>query len=349
MSPAMSRAKRFLAGFVVALGIGVAFLIGWVPLPYYSLGPGPAREVQPLIHVSGHQEFPSQGKLIMTTVRFHAVTALGALVAWLDPHQSLVSQEVLYPPGETSDQETQRALSQMDQSKIDAAYVVLSRLANYPKAHGDGALIEGIFAGCPAEGKLFAGDALESIDGVTVHSQQEAGKTLDALPLSDPITLQIRAAGETHEITLTRKRCAGSDHPVLGISLIDLFPFDVQISSGDIGGPSAGLMWALGLYDLLTPGDLTNGRTIAGTGEISVDGTVGPIGGIEDKIVAAERAGAGVFLVPSKNMAELKGVDTGDMKLVSVSTFQQALDALASLGGRGIQSGPTGATGATGA
>ena len=97
----MSRAKRFLSGFVVALGIGLAFLVGWVPLPYYSLGPGPAREVEPLIHVSGHQEFPSPGKLIMTTVRFHTVTALGALVAWLDPHQSLVSQDVLYPPGET--------------------------------------------------------------------------------------------------------------------------------------------------------------------------------------------------------------------------------------------------------
>ena len=345
----MSRAKRFLAGFVVALGIGVAFLIGWVPLPYYSLGPGPAREVQPLIHVSGHQEFPSQGKLIMTTVRFHAVTAVGALVAWLDPHQSLVSQEVLYPSGETSDQETQRSLSQMDQSKIDAAYVVLSRLADYPKEHGDGALVEGVYTGCPAEGKLFAGDSLESIDGVSVHSQKEAGKALDAVPLSDPVTLQVAAAGETHEITLTRRLCAGSDHPVLGVSLIDSFPFDVQISSGDVGGPSAGLMWALGLYDLLTPGDLTDGRTIAGTGEIYVDGSVGPIGGIEDKIVAAERAGASVFLVPSKNMAELKGVDTGDMKLVSVSTFQEALDALVSMGGHGIQSGPTGATGATGA
>jgi PDZ domain-containing protein len=344
----MPRAKRFLTGFVVALGIGVAFLIGWMPLPYYSLGPGPAREVQPLIHVSGHKEFPSQGKLIMTTVRFHAVTALGALVAWLDPHQSLVSQDVLYPPGVTAGQETQRALSQMDQSKIDAAYVVLSRLANYPKSHGDGALIEGIFAGCPAEGKLFAGDTLESIDGVAVHTQQQAGKALDAAPLDDPITLQVRAAGEAHAITLTRRRCAGSNHPVLGVSLIDRFPFDVRISSGDVGGPSAGLMWALGLYDLLTPGDLTGGRTIAGTGEISVDGTVGPIGGIKDKIVAAERAGAAVFLVPSENMAELEGFDTAGMKLVSVATFQGALDALVSLGGQGIQSGSTGATGATG-
>ena len=132
----MSRSRRFLSGFAVAFGIGLAFLAGWVQLPYYSLGPGPAREVQPLISVSGHQEFPSQGRLIMTTVRFHTLSALGMLVAWIDPHQAVVSRETLYPPGETAEQETQRSLSQMDQSKIDAADVVLRRLTDYPKDHG---------------------------------------------------------------------------------------------------------------------------------------------------------------------------------------------------------------------
>ena len=166
----MSRTRRFLSGFAVAFGIGLAFLAGWVQLPYYSLGPGPAREVQPLISVSGHQEFPSQGKLIMTTVRFHTLSALGMLVAWIDPHQAVVSRETLYPPGETAEQETQRSLSQMDQSKIDAADVVLRRLTDYPKDHGDGALLEFVYPGCPAEGELFAGDVVTSIDGTPVHS-----------------------------------------------------------------------------------------------------------------------------------------------------------------------------------
>jgi PDZ domain-containing protein len=116
--------------------------------------------------------------------------------------------------------------------------------------------------------------------------------------------------------------------PLVGITLVDAFPFGVQISSGDVGGPSAGLMFALGLYDLLTPGDLTAGHVVAGTGTIDPDGNVGPIGGIKDKVVAAERAGAEIFLVPAENMAELRGVDTGSMRLVSVSTFQDALDAL---------------------
>ena len=334
----MSRTKRFLTGFVFVLGLGLAFFAGWVRLPYYSLGPGPAREVQPLIRVSGAQEYPSQGKLIMTTVSFRGLSAVGMLVAWLDPHLAVVSQETLYPPGETAEQEQQRSLSQMDQSKIDATDVVLRRLTDYPKDHGDGALLEFVYPGCPAEGKLFAGDLVESVDGTPVHSADDASKALDAVPVKDPITFQVLAAGENHDITLTRERCLPDvDAPRVGINLIDPFPIDVRIASGDVGGPSAGLMWAVGLYDLLTPGDITAGKTVAGTGTIDTRGRVGPIGGIQDKVVAAERAGATVFLVPADNMKELADADTGDMRLISVSTFQDALDALLKLGGLGIQ------------
>jgi PDZ domain-containing protein len=337
----MSRTKRFLSGFILVLGLGLAFFAGWAQLPYYSLGPGPAREVQPLIRLSGKQEYPSQGKLIMTTIRFHTVSAVGMLVAWLDPNQAVVSRDALYPPGETAEQETQRSLSQMDQSKIDATYVALKRLTDYPKDHGDGALLEFVLPGCPAEGELFAGDVVESIDGTRVRSADEASEALDAVPLEEPITFEVRAGGETHEITITRERCLpGVAEPRIGINLIDPFPFGVRISSGDVGGPSAGLMWALGLYDLLTPGDMTAGLTIAGTGTIDTRGRVGPIGGIEDKVVAAERAGATVFLVPADNMQELSDVDTGAMELISVSTFQDALDGLEQLGGEGIEVDP---------
>lgn len=326
--------KRLLAGVGLFLALGIAALAGWVRLPYYSLGPGPAREVEPLIRVSGRPVYPSAGKLIMTTVRFRQVTAVGALIAWLDPNQSVVSERALYPAGETAQQETERSLSQMDQSKIDATTVVLRRLAGYPKERGDGALIELVYPGCPAEGKLATGDLIEAIDGTPVHSRKDASKALDAVPVGEPVTFEVRAAGATREISVTRRPCVeGSRKPLVGINLVDAFPLGVRISSGDVGGPSAGLMWALGLYDLLTPGDLTGGRVIAGTGTIDPDGTVGPIGGIRDKVIAAERAGAEAFLVPADNMTELRGVDTGDMRLVSVATFQQALDALNGLDG----------------
>ena len=333
----MSRNKRFLSGFVLILGLGLAFFAGWVRLPYYSLGPGPAREVQPLIRVSGASVYPSQGKLIMTTVSFRSLSAVGMLVAWLDPHLAVISREDLYPGGQTVEQETQRSLSQMDQSKIDATDVVLRRLTDYPRDHGDGALLEFVYPGCPAEGELFAGDVVESIDGRPVHSAADASKALDAVPLDEPITFEARAGGETHEITITRERCLPDiDEPRIGINLIDAFPFGVRISSGDVGGPSAGLMWALGLFDLLTPGDMTGGLTIAGTGTIDTRGRVGPIGGIEDKVVAAQRSGATVFLVPADDMQALSDVDTGDMDLLAISTFQDALDGLEELGGEGI-------------
>lgn len=324
----MARRRRLRSGLAALLLIGAVVAAGWVQLPYYSLGPGPARAVEPLIRVTGRQEFPSQGRFIMTTVRFHTVSALGALTAWLDPNQAVVSRSTLYPSGESAEQETERALSQMDQSKIDATYVVLRRLTRYPKRHADGALIEFVYPGCPAEGKLFAGDVVRSIDGAPVSSQKEAGRALDAVPLREPISFRVVAGGETNDVTVTRERCAGSDRPLVGVNLIDPFPFDVQISSGEVGGPSAGLMWALGLYDLLTPGDLTAGRTIAGTGTIDTKGRVGPIGGIRDKVVGAERAGAAIFLVPEGNVKELQGLDTGGMRLVPVTTFQDALDAL---------------------
>jgi PDZ domain-containing protein len=133
-------------------------------------------------------------------------------------------------------------------------------------------------------------------------------------------------------VTVTRGRCPGSDEPIVGIVLVEPFPFEITIESGDVGGPSAGLMWAVGLYDLLTPGDLTGGRTIAGTGSIDLDGNVGPIGGIVNKVLAARDANADIMLIPRDNIRELDDVDVGDLRLIPVSTFDQALEALTSSG-----------------
>ena len=321
--------KRILKIVAAVLGLALVFGVGFVRLPYYAVGPGPADEVIPLIHVGGGQQtFPPSGKLIMTTVSFYQLTGLQALKAWLDPNLAIVADEVLYPPGLDHATEEQRARSQMDQSKIDAAIVVLTKLEGYPKTHGAGALIEQTFPGCPAEGELFSGDLILAIDGEMVDSRGEASDLIGGAPAREPLDFRVRAAGETHDVEVAKRRCGGSEDPLVGVSLVDNFPFPIEISSGNVGGPSAGLMFSLGLYDLLTPGDLTAGRTIAGTGTIGPDGKVGPIGGITDKVVAAERVGATEFLVPAKNMAELDGVDTGDMRLIRVATFDDAVAAL---------------------
>jgi Lon-like protease len=310
-------------------GVAAVILLGaaWIRLPYYAEGPGPAREVVPLISVKGRPTYDS-GRFIMTTVSYRQLTGILALLAWIDPDQKVVDQRVLYPDGQTVAEEQQRSLSQMDSSKIAATSVVLSTLTDYPKDHGEGVLIETVYQNCPAEGELFAGDVVDSIDGTPVRDVEEASDVIDGVAAGDPLRFHVSAAGEEHDVTVTRGDCPGAGRPVVGISMVNDFPFDVEISSGDVGGPSAGLMWGLGLYDLLTPGDLTDGRLIAGTGTMLVDGTVGPIGGIADKIVAARRAGAQVFLVPKDNLEQATTVDTGDLELIPVESFDQALEAL---------------------
>jgi PDZ domain-containing protein len=317
-------------------GIAVALLLlaaAWVRLPYYSEGPGEAREVVPLISVEGRTTYDT-GTLVMTTVEFRHLTGIGALIAWIDPDKRVVGQDVLYTPGETVAQERQRSLSQMDTSKLAAASVVLTALTDYriaddlPDDRGTGVLIETVFSQCPAEGKLFAGDLVDSIDGTAIHDVPDASKAIDGVAPGDPLTFHVSAGGEEHDVTLTRGDCPGADRPVVGIAMVNDFPFDVEIQSGDVGGPSAGLMFGLGLYDLLTPGDLTGGELVAGTGTMELDGSVGPIGGIGDKIVAARRIGADLFLVPRDDLAAAKTADAGEMRLVPVGSFEEALTAL---------------------
>jgi PDZ domain-containing protein len=326
----MPAARRLIKlGLVLGL-VAVFVLSGTVWLPLYSLGPGPAREVLPLIQVSGHPEYGSSGRFVMTSVRFEQLTTLGALLAWLDPDQAVVPRSDLFTPGETRTEEHQRAISQMDQSKLDATSVVLSDLTGYPKDHRPGALVEGVVPGCAADGELYPGDLIRAIDGRAIRGAAQASRLIESSRSGSTLTFDIKAGGEQHLVDLRRAPCGGRVEPLVGVSLISNFPFGVLIESGDVGGPSAGLMWALGLYDLLTPGDLTAGRTIAGTGQIGLNGTVYPIGGIEEKVVAADHAGASVFLVPTGNVAGARAAGGDGMVLVPVSSFRDAVDYLRS-------------------
>jgi PDZ domain-containing protein len=329
MDPRMS--KRLIV-FLTFLSI-VVIVGSYVTLPYYSEAPGPAHEVGPLIQFSGHQRYDSQGRFVLTSVleSVQRLTAIGALGAWLDPDRAVVPEADLLFPGETQQQEHQRAVSQMDQSKLDAVAAVLSELANYPRHHGDGVLIESVAPGCPAEGKLFPGDLITGIDSAPVALRRDATKAIDAVPVGQPIRFQVRAGGSSETVDLARAPCGQNGEPLVGISTLQNFPFKVSISSSNIGGPSAGLMWALGLYDLLTPADLTQGRTIAGTGAIDRTGKVYPIGGVSEKMIAARRAGADVFLVPRENVAEARASADG-LRLVPVGSLQDALDFLRSVG-----------------
>ena len=317
------RSRRLLA-FLIPIA-AVVLLGGFVWLPYYSLGPGPARDVEPLIQVEGHARYPSEGEFVLTSVVFKRLTTFGLIGAWLDPDRVVLTRHEVYPPGQTVEQEHARAISQMDQSKLDAAYVALEEVTDYPRDHGEGVLVEGVVSDCAADGELYPGDLIRSIDGVPVNSVREASRAIGAAQSGARLTFDVTVDGEPETIRLVREPCGGEKQPLVGVSLINSFPFEITISSAGIGGPSAGLMWALGLYDLLTPGDLAEGRTIAGTGEIGIDGTVYPIGGIEEKLVAAADAGAEVFLVPHGNMKAALAAGDHGMELVEVPSFDDAL------------------------
>ena len=314
--------------YVVVPLLLLVYAAGAMYLPYYSLGPGPARAVQPLIRFDDRERHESTGSFVLTSVEFRHLTTFGLIQAWLDADLEVVGREVLYTPGEDEEQERQRSISQMDQSKLDAAYVVLEELTDYPDEHGDGVLIESVVPGCVAEGELFVGDRIEAIDGRPVSDVEDARRILDGIARGERVRFDLDVDGEDETVSLVRGPCNEEDRPLIGVSMIEAFPFDVSIASGVIGGPSAGLAWALGLYDLLTPGDLTGGETIAVTGALGPDGTVYPIGGVQEKVAAAESAGASVLILPSDNLPEARSADDGELRLVAVETFDEAIEHL---------------------
>ncbi len=326
VEPTKTKPGRLRSGKLVYLlpVVTLLFVLSLIRLPYFVLRPGPAQDVETLIHISQHQTFPSQGHLLLTSVSYYRPNVYQAVGAWLDSTEAVVPEKDVLAPGQSQEQEFQQALSQMDTSKIDAAVVALTRYAGYPEQHGPGLLVEDVFAKTPAEGKIFAGDVITAVDGRSVDDPDRLGSMIQAAGVGYPVTLTIEAGGKTRRVSLAPAKVPGVEHPVIGVSLVNNFPFPLTIDSGNIGGPSAGLMWTLGVVDLLTPGDLTDGRTVAGTGEITVEGKVLPIGGVEEKVVAAERAGATIFFVPVKDAAAARSV-ANRIVLVPVSTYLDAV------------------------
>jgi PDZ domain-containing protein len=333
-SPIEERAPTFpwrKIAFLAPVAV-ILIVLYMIRLPYFVLQPGPAQDVEPLIHVQQHQVYASDGHLLLTAVNIYQPNVYEALWAWIDKTQSVVPERDILGPGESPQEEFQRALSQMDTSKIDAAVVALTKFAGYPAKHGTGVLVESVLDGSPADGKLFAGDLITSVGGTPIDDPDQLGSIIRSAGVGHQLSFAIEAAGQRHTISVAPAMIKGVDHPVIGIGSVANFPFPLDIDSGQIGGPSAGLMWTLGLTDVLTPGDLTGGKTIAGTGTIGLDGAVGPIGGIAEKVVAAERAGAVVFFAPAEDAADARSV-AGDMAIVSVSTYADALTWLENHGG----------------
>jgi PDZ domain-containing protein len=329
--------RRSLTLLIASVGTAVAIAVSvLIPVPYVILGPGPTLNTlgkdssgHPLITISGRASYPTRGHLNLVTVsyqgcqgnRFNIFTAL---VAWLNPHQAVVPEGEICPAGQTQKQTQEQDTAQMNGSQQSATAAALTELhIPYQVA------VARALRGYPAYGVLKAGDVIAAVDGTPVTSQSSLTGLIRAHPAGSALTVTVRRDGSTRQLQVRTKRSGGQ--PVMGVEIAYTFPFPVKISVGDIGGPSAGLMFALGIIDKLTKLDLTGGKFIAGTGEIEASGKVDPIGGIQQKMLGARNAGATVFLTPAANCADTKGAVPAGLRLVKVSTLNDAVTALENL------------------
>lgn len=325
------------------LGIGLAVVLAVAgvsrTVPYVVLSPGPAFDtlgsVQggPVLSISGRPTYPTQGTLDLTTVsvRDH-VTLFEALVGWFSSSDAVVPREIVIPPGQ-SDEQTDKQNAAAFQASEDAATTAALRQLGLPERRE--VRVQAVTADAPADGKLKAGDVITHVDGRRVKDTAELRAGIGRRKPGETVELGYLRAGKASTVTL--RTVPSSDgrpvRPIVGVSLeeVSRFPVTVEIKLKDVGGPSAGLMFALGIIEKLGKESLTGGRRIAGTGEISADGTVGPIGGIPQKMLGALEQGATVFLVPAENCAEAAKARHGGLQLVRVANLGSALKGLATL------------------
>lgn len=331
-----------IAGACVLAALVVASVVS---VPYVALTPGPTfntlgksvnalgkPQSADLIEISGRKIYPTTGHLNMVTISYTGgpgtdFNIFSALRAWLTPHDAVVPQSEIYSPGQTQQQVVQQDTQEMLGSQEDATAAALCYLnTKFTFVN----TVTSTAKGFPASGVLQSGDDITAVDGNPVNCRNTNVITMiqDRKP-GAPVTLTIDRKGVTKTVTLTTKNVEGQ--PTIGVYLAPQsyrFPFAVKINLADIGGPSAGLMFALGIINKITTDNLTGGRFIAGTGEIAPNGAIQPIGGIQQKMAGARSAGATIFLTPAANCSNTTGAVPAGLRLVKVTSLANAVSEL---------------------
>jgi Lon-like protease len=331
--------RRTVAG-LLALGLMVALgvVAARTPVDYVTFRPGPTMNVlgtyagKTIVTVSGHQEYRDDGALRMVTVYPSGpddnISLLNMVYGWVDPDIAVLPKDAVYEKDETDDTAHEESAVEMTSSQDNATAAALTALGVGYRTEVE---VADVAKDGAAAGTLEKGDVLLAVDGATTSTAKELVARVQAVRPGTPTELTVRRDGAEKTVTVTT-RPAADDPKVsrigVGIKEDFVFPFKVRIQlPGTIGGPSAGMMFALAIYDVLTPGSLTGGKVVAGSGEISPDGSVGPIGGIGQKLPAAQRDGAKLFLVAAANCAEAvhSHYDPGKMRLVKVEKLADAI------------------------
>ncbi|MFC3882692.1 SepM family pheromone-processing serine protease [Bacillus songklensis] len=335
------KSRRNIAA--VTCGVILAFILSFYPLPYYITKPGMAQDLSPIIKVEGGYE--EEGNLMLTTVSMAKATPLAYALARVQDFQEIYPVQDIRQEGENDEEYTYRQLNMMETSKESAILIAYKHAGKKVEIKNHGVYILGIIPNMPAEERLQVGDRVYKVDGKNIETSEEFVEYVTNKKLGDKVKIEFQRDGSNQAAELKVAPFPQFKNKVgLGITLVTdrevkVKP-DIKIDTEKIGGPSAGLMFSLEIYNQLTKEDLTRGYEIAGTGTIDDEGRVGPIGGISQKIAAAANSGAEIFFAPNENgakgsnyreaLATAKKIDT-DMKIVPVDTFEEAVNYLKSL------------------
>ncbi|WP_122818285.1 YlbL family protein [Nocardioides pantholopis] len=342
--------QRTIAALVaVPLLLALFAVAVFTPLPYATYAPGLTVDVLgtteddgkgsgdgeteteetgevEIIQVDGHEVYRDEGQLRMTTVFVSlpgAEKTLPELIgAWFDEDRAVYPYDAVHDEDETVEESRRTGAIDMVSSQDQAVAVALEELGYQVTPAVMAAYIE---KDTPAQGVLEVGDLFLRVNGTAVSTPDQMAELVAATPEGDPVEIDLLRDGEKRTVMLLPEQVDGQARVGVTLGTGYRFPFEVSVNiDAQIGGPSAGLMFSLAIYDALTPGALTGGKSVAGTGTISADGEVGPIGGIQQKIAGARRDGADLFLVPEDNCADALGAEAGDMRLVRATTMHEA-------------------------
>ncbi|MCW1248999.1 signal protein PDZ [Acaricomes phytoseiuli] len=344
------RDPRALAMLVSgALAVGLGLLAVTLPAPYVIESPGPTINTlgevqgQELISIEGTQSYPTSGQLDLVTVYVNGgpqsnVGAVDVFTSWLNPNRSVLPVELVYPANTTLQDVTAFNQAEMTGSQDSARAAALNFLDIPYEAALSVRTVQGGFA---ADGVLDVGDEIKTVNGTPVSSAEGIQEIL-AAGQGAPVDVEIVRAQQPLTVQVT-PQLAPDGRYLLGIGLrvSYTFPFSINFNLENVGGPSAGMMFALGTIDMLTPGELTGGQNIAGTGTIDPSGNVGPIGGVKQKMISAKESGASLFLASRANCSEIAGNIPDGLQVAAVDTLQEAYDAVsAAASGDGAEALP---------
>lgn len=324
------RSSASLIALFLAIALGALSTI--VGLPYVVMKPGPITNTlgqlsgKDLITVSGAPTYPTEGALDFTTVRVAGgpgfrVTIWDVLKAGIDPSEEVVDAALYFPKGVTDKQVEQESTAEMIDSQQEAIAVAIKATGQKVTTR---TVIGQVAKDAPSADLLRAGDEVLAVDGQAVDGPDAIRTAISTHEPGETVNLTLRRAGGSVDVAAKTRDSDGRATVGVFLGTKFEFPFDVEIDAGNVGGPSAGTMFALGVYDRLTPGALTGGKKIAGTGTIDAAGTVGPIGGIRQKLVGARDGGAKWFLAPADNCDEVVDHVPEGLTVVRVSTFEEA-------------------------